>query len=65
MSGYKSRYTRNQKRNWVADGVILSLVSSGIIGVALALICEAVVLGLLVGFMAFIFVISIYFSGSP
>lgn len=54
--------TQNQKKAYVIGGVVVSLVSAGIIGGALALATHATYLSCLVGIAVCIFVATLYFS---
>lgn len=63
--GRYRRYARSQerKRRYVLVGLVVSLVSAGIIGVALATFLCSWTAGFAVGLCCFIYCNVIYFSG--
>lgn len=58
----RTRLTRSQKRKHLATGLVLSLVSAGIIGGALALATKLLYLPSLVAIAVFLFCNILYFS---
>lgn len=60
----RSGMTSSQKTNYIADGVLFCMACSAIIGGALTHILSWPV-GLIVGLIVFVYILTIYFGSPP